>query len=165
MLIALPFDCWLSVVKYLDKPSLASISAVSRHFHTSALPLLYQRISFSWDYTPLTFILQLLWTVLQCPDIAFLIQHVAFVSPQKNVAKHNWKTENVKDEAYWKEEVSRFTDVVKFALEVIQKAKFPEDEVPKWSTAIKNGDAYALVTILLSQLHKLESLQLDYSFV
>ena len=57
------------------------------------------------------------------------------------------------------------SDVVELALEVVKKAKFPEDEVPKWSTAIKNGDAYALVTILLSQLHKLESFQLDYSFV
>lgn len=87
------------------------------------------------------------------------------MSPQKNAAKHNWKTENVKDEVHWKEEVSRFTDVVELALKVIKKVKFPEDEVPKWSTAIRNGDAYVQVTILLSQLHKLESRQLDYSFL
>lgn len=30
------------------------------------------------------------------------------------------------------------SDVVELALEVVKKAKFPEDEVPKWSTAIKN---------------------------
>lgn len=51
------------------------------------------------------------------------------------------------------------------ALETIKKAKTPKHDVPKWTTAIKDGDPYALVAILLSQLHNLEPLRLNYTFV
>lgn len=48
---------------------------------------------------------------------------------------------------------------------MIKKAEFPEKAVPKWNSAIEDGNAYALVAILLSQLHNLVSVQLDYTFV
>lgn len=48
---------------------------------------------------------------------------------------------------------------------MIKKAEFPAEAVSKWNSAIENGNAYALVAILLSQLHNLVSVQLDYTFV
>ena len=47
----------------------------------------------------------------------------------------------------------------------MKKAKFPEEAVPKWNSDIEDGNAYALVAIILSQLHNLVSLRLDYIFV
>lgn len=132
----------------------------------SALPLLYQRISLSWDSTPLTFILQLLRTVLQCPDIAFLYS----MSP---LCLHKRIWQNIPGKPRMSR--MRHTGRGRYCIQIHrccgsctgsnQESKISWRWSPKVENAIKNGNAYALVTILLSQLHKLESLRLDYSFV
>lgn len=53
--------------------------------------------------------------------------------------------------------------VVKQAQEIVTNAAFPD--TAKWTQALHNGNAYALVAVLLSQLHNLQSVQLDYSFI
>lgn len=138
-------------MNYLDEPSdLASISAVLRDLHASTLPLLYKNISWEWDSVPLARILPLLRKVIQNPDIALFIQHVALVSPQKNVEQHDWKNEKVKDDLGWKDDVSKFNNVIELVQGVIKKAEFSEDAVPKWNSATEGGNAYAFVAIFLS---------------
>ncbi|THC91499.1 hypothetical protein EYZ11_009030 [Aspergillus tanneri] len=62
-----------------------------------------------------------------------------------------------------KEETVGYTDVVELAQVLVKYAKFPD--ALKWNEALENGNPYAFVAILLSQLHNLRSLRLDYSFV
>ena len=151
---------------YLDESSdLATISAVSRDLHALALPLLYKNISWEWDSVSLSHILRLLRTVIQNPNLIPFIQHVTLLSTQNNVEQHNWDNGKVQGNSEWKDEVSKFKDVIELAQRVIKKAEFPEEEVPKWNNAIEDGNAYALATILLSQLHNVVSVQLDYTFV
>ena len=61
------------------------------------------------------------------------------------------------------EEDNVYGGVVKQAQEIVTNAAFPD--TAKWTQALHNGNAYALVAVLLSQLHNLQSVQLDYSFV
>lgn len=162
----MPIDCWLGVLDYLEELSdLATISAVSRDLHALTLPLLYKTISWEWDSVSLSRILRLLRTVIQNPNLAQFIQHITLLSARKNVDQHNWDNEKVQDNSRWKNEISRFKDVMDLAQGVIKKAEFPEGAVPKWNNAIEDGNAYALATILLSQLHNLVSVRLDYTFV
>jgi hypothetical protein len=58
---------------------------------------------------------------------------------------------------------SLFQNEVNTAKDIVNKAQFPSPE--KWIHALENGDPYAFVAILLSQLHNLRSLELDYTFV
>lgn len=151
---------------YLDESSdLATISAVSRDLHALTLPLLYKNISWEWDSVSLSHILRLLRTVIQNPNLTPFIQHVTLLSTQKNVEQHNWDNEKVQGNSGWKDEVSKSKDAIELAQRVIKKAEFPEEEAPKWNNAIGDGNAYALATILLSQLHNVVSVQLDYTFV
>lgn len=70
---SLPIDCWLGILGYLDESCvLASISAVSRDFHTLTLPLLYKNISWEWSSVPLSRILGLFRTVIQNPETRLL---------------------------------------------------------------------------------------------
>lgn len=161
----MPIDCWSGILDYLDESSdLASISAVSRDFHALTLPLLYKTISWEWSSVPLSRILRLFRTVIQNPNLASFVQHVTLLSDPKNVEQHNWNSEKFNDSWKWKNEASKFNDIIEAAHGVIKKAEFPE-AVSKWSTAIQDGNAYALVAILLSQLHNLVSVRLDYTFV
>lgn len=119
----------------------------------------------SWDSIPLTLILRQLRAIFRYPDIALLVQHISFLSSHEKVQDNYWDRGEVRDEDCWKVQIAQFPDVVESAIGLIRKAKFPEDEAAKWTTAIKDGDPYALVAILLSQLHNLETLRLDYTFV
>lgn len=51
-------------------------------------------------------------------------------------------------------------DVVQRAQAIVKRAEFPD--LTKWNEALRDGHPYALVTILLSQLHNIRSLRLDY---
>ena len=73
--------------------------------------------------------------------------------------------EKVNDNWEWKNEASKFNHVIESEQGVIKKAEIPEEAVPKWNSAIEDGDAHALVAIFLSQLHNLVSVRLDYTFV
>lgn len=163
---SLPIDCWLGILGYLDESCvLASISAVSRDFHTLTLPLLYKNISWEWSSVPLSRILGLFRTVIQNPKLASFIQHVTLLSDKKKVEQHNWNIVKANGNQIWKDEASKFSDVIEAAQGVIKKAEFPEEAARKWNSAIQDGNAYALVAILFSQRHNLVSLELDYTFV
>lgn len=162
-LTLLPIDCWMLILNHLKPGDVVAVSAVSQDLHGVALPFLYKHISWEWDSVPLTRILQLLRTVIQNPEYAMLIQHVTLVSPQGHVDKNRWVEKKVKDNASWGEEVSRHRDVVGLAHGIVENAKFPDSS--KWKSALDNGNAYAFFAILLSRLHKVVSLNLDYSFV
>ena len=63
----------------------------------------------------------------------------------------------------WCEESGGFVDVIQHAKAIVNQTKFPHLE--NWNQALQDGDPYALVAILLSQLRNIRSLRLDYSFV
>lgn len=76
--------------------------------------------------------------------------------------RNSWK-DSVKFEVGWKEEAANHMDVVESAQDLVKKAEFPD--YTKWIDALQDGNVYAFAAILLSQLHNLATLQLDYSFV
>ena len=162
MFTSLPIDCWMGILDFLGPGDVLSLSAVSRDFYSSNLPFLYREISWEWDAVPLTRILRLLRTILQKPELASLIKDVTLKSPQQNVDRNRWK-DSVKSEVGWKEEAANHLDVVKSAQDLIKEAEFPESS--KWTDALQDGNAYAFAAILLSQLHNVANLRLDYSFV
>lgn len=53
--------------------------------------------------------------------------------------------------------------VVEQAQDIVHNAALPD--TPRSTQALQDGNAYALVAILLSQRHNLQSVQLDYSFI
>lgn len=56
-----------------------------------------------------------------------------------------------------------YRDVVTRAQAIVDEARFPDAAV--WKKALQDGDTYAFVAILLSQLHNLCTLRLDFTFV
>lgn len=152
----------MGILDFLEPNDVFSLSAVSQDFYSSNLPFLYREISWEWDTVPLARILRLLRTVLQKPELASLIKDVTLKSPQQNVDRNSWK-DSVKFEVGWKEEAANHMDVVESAQDLVKKAEFPDST--KWVDALQDGNAYAFAAILLSQLHNLATLRLDYSFV
>lgn len=162
MFTSLPIGCWMGILDFLEPNDVFSLSAVSQDFYSSNMPFLYHEISWEWDAVPLARILRLLRTVLQKPELASLIKDVTLKSPQQNVDRNSWK-DSVKFEAGWKEEAANHMDVVESAQDLVKKAEFPD--YTKWIDALQDGNVYAFAAILLSQLHNLATLRLDYSFV
>lgn len=72
-----------------------------------------------------------------------------------------WKPPQIDGD--WNQLSSLFQNEVMVAKDIITKAQFPS--LDNWIYALENGDPYAFVAVLLSQLHNLKSLQLDYTFV
>lgn len=110
-------------------------------------------------------ILRLLRAVLQCPELAANIQHVSILSSSKYVLTESWKYDprDDQDGPLWNQNLERFGDVVEQSQLIVEQAQFPG--ASKWNQALQKGNSYAYVTILVSQLHNLKSLRLDYSFV
>jgi len=63
----------------------------------------------------------------------------------------------------WSQKKADYTDVAQRAEAIVDRAEFPD--ASKLNQTLTDGDDYAFVTILLSQLHNLQSLRLDYGFV
>ena len=152
----------MGILDFLEPNDVLSLSAVSPEFYSSNIPFLYREVSWEWDAVPLTRILRLLRTVLQKPELASLIKNVTLKSSQQNVDRNSWK-DGVKFEVGWKKEAANNMDVVESAQDLVKKAEFPDSS--NWIDALQDGNAYAFATILLSQLHNLATLRLDYSFV
>ena len=158
----LPGECWMRIVDFLPIQDLLSVSRVSNNLHDLAQPLIYRTISWSWDTIPTQRIFRLLRTTLKNPQLTAHIQHVAMLtSPEVKEDDDPWKP--LPQDMNWDKESGGFADVVQYAQTVANQAKFPHLE--KWSQALQDGDPYALVAILLSQLHNIRSLRLDYSFI
>lgn len=160
----LPRDCWMDVMRFLPSRDLASLTKTSRGLRTSTEPSLYRSISMDWVRAPLVRVLNLLRTIHHRPDLAAYTQHLSLVSSEmKGFGGEEalWEAPIIADD--WQQESSRFQDVVEYAVDVVELARFPS--LTKWTDALKDGDPYAYGAILLSQLPKLRTLRLDYSFI
>ena len=151
----------MHVLDYLSSGDLAPVSLVSRALHTSVQPVLYHTISWNWNPIPRYRVLQLFRTILEDPGLAQQIKQVSILSGQPESCFGPWEAP-VYGDPDWEED-NVYGGVVKQAQEIVTNAAFPD--TAKWTQALHNGNAYALVAVLLSQLHNLQSVQLDYSFV
>lgn len=155
----------MGVFDYLEADKIVTALSASRDLTASVRPSMYSTIAWEWNTVPRARILHLLRAVLQCPELASNIQHVSILSFSQYVLIEEWKTDarDGQDEPLWNQDLESFSDVVEQSQSIVDKAQFPE--ASKWIEALQKGNSYAYVTILLSQLHNLQSLRLDYSFV
>lgn len=158
---ALPSECWLQILEDLSPEDLLPLSLVSKSCNGLAVPFLYRNISWDWRPIPARRILLLLRAILQRPERASHIHHVSLLSFQRVLAHRPWDPPIC--EPGCKEQLAGFKDVLQQAQSIVETAKFTDADA--WTQALETGDPYAFVAILLSQLHGLRSLRLDYSFV
>ena len=155
----------MRVFDYMKTDEIVTMLSASRDLIASVRLSMYSTISWEWNSVPQARILSLLRAVLQCPELAANIQHVLILSSSQYVFTETWKHDprDGQDGPRWDENLESFSDVVEQSQLIIDKAQFPD--ALKWKEALQTGNCYAYVAILLSQLHNLESLRLDYSFV
>ncbi|KAJ5529490.1 hypothetical protein N7527_002883 [Penicillium freii] len=163
-LASLPYDCWLEILQRLPQQDLNNLSQVSRDTRVSAEPFLYRSIHWDWKNPPIHRILLLLRTISVRPDLASYIRHVSLVW---------WDVESQegtdicipKGEVNWGKMMLQFRPTLRWARKVVRDSKFEARLDTQWITRLFDGDAYVYATVLISQLHNLRSLRLDYSFV
>lgn len=159
---SLPIDCWLGILEHLDPVDLPSLTLVSQSFYTYTQPLLYHTISWEWNTVRRVRILQLLRSILRNPELTLYIKHVDMLSAENRSSHGKWEDLRV-NETDWDFVLANYGDVVQQAQAIVYTAKFPEAAL--WSEALQYGNVYAFVSIFLSQLHNLQSLRLDFTFV
>ena len=158
---ALPRECWMTVFESLPARDLWQCLFVSKYWNALATPYHYREISWTWHPIPVRRLFLLIRAVLNNPKRTSHIQHVHLLSDQKVAPTQFWKspvcaTDNTKD-------IISFKDIVQWASTIIEHAKFPDGQV--WVQELEDGNPYAYVSVLLSQLHDLRSLHLDHSFI
>ncbi|KOS44468.1 hypothetical protein ACN38_g4591 [Penicillium nordicum] len=161
---SLPCDCWLEILERLPQQDLNSLSQVSRDIRVSAELFLYRSIHWDWKNPPIHRILLLLRTISGRPKLASYIKHVSLVW---------WDVESQegteicipKGEVDWGKMILQFRPTLRWARKVVRDAKFEARFDTKWMTRLFDGDAYVYATLLISQLHNLRTLRLDYSFM
>lgn len=161
----LPQDCWVQVLDQLSQSDTASVGATSRGLRMSSEESLYRRVEIDWKIPPLRRVLALFRVVHQRPDVAAHIRHVSMIP-----SRMEYPTDDSEDEwepplidGDWKELAAFYHEDVAAARKIVIRAQFPAIET--WIHALENGNPYAFVAVLLSQLPNLQSLRLDYSFV
>ena len=159
---SLSIDCWLGILQYLDPVDLLSLTLVSQFFYTYAKPLLYRTILWEWNTVRRVRILQLLRSILWNPELTLYIKHVDMLSAEDRSSHGKWEELRV-NETDWDFVLASYGNVVEQAQAIVYTAKFPEAAL--WSKELQNGNVYAFVSIILSQLHNLQSLKLDFTFV
>ena len=159
---SLPIDYWLGILEHLDPVDLSSLTLVSRSLYTYTQPFLYRTISWEWSTVRRVRILQLLRSILRNPELTLYIKHVDMLSAENRSFHGKWEDLRV-NETDWEFVLASYKDVVEQAQAIVYTAKFPEAAL--WSEALQNGNVYAFVSIFLSQLHRLQSLKLDFTFV
>ena len=152
----------MHVLNHLGSGDLASVSLVSRALHASVEPVLYRTISWNWNPIPRVQVLQVFRAILGNPGLALQIKQVSMLSAQPESCFGPWEAP-VYGGPNWEDIHNAYGGVVKQAQEIVINAAFPD--TAKWAQALQNGNTYALVAVLLSQLHNLQSVQLDYSFI
>lgn len=160
-----PQECLTQILDQLVPSDAASVGAVSRVLQISSEESLYRQVDIDWTRPPLKRILSLFRVIHQRPDLAKHIRHVRMISshleyPAENSLKE-WKPPLI--DGKWEQLSTSFQNEVHAAKDIVVRAQFPLSE--KWIQALELGDPYAFVAILLSQLHNLRSLRLDYTFV
>ncbi|KAJ5194278.1 hypothetical protein N7491_001614 [Penicillium cf. griseofulvum] len=159
----LPRDCWLQVLECLPKHDLDSLSRVSHDIRTSVEHFLYRSIHWDWEHPQVHKILCLLRTISERRELADHIRHVSFVwwdveSCQTNIIIPKGKID-------WAKAMLRFRPTLRWARKIVRDVKFPPKLHAKWKARLLDGDAYVYATLLVSQLHNLRSLRLDFSLL
>ncbi|KAJ5185873.1 hypothetical protein N7491_006257 [Penicillium cf. griseofulvum] len=161
----LPKDCWVQILDQISPSDTAFVVATSRGLQVSSESSLYRQVDVDWTRPPLKRVLSLFRVIHERPDLAALIHHVSMKSSKLVYPaadqEDEWELPQIDGD--WSLLSSLFDDEVSAAKNIIIKAQFPSPE--KWIYALEHGDPYAFVAVLLSQLHNLRSLQLDYTFV
>ncbi|OJJ87027.1 F-box protein [Aspergillus glaucus CBS 516.65] len=172
---SLPQDCWVLILEYLSFNDLLSVSTTCKALRASSEPLLYCEINWDWVTPPLRRILRLLRTIISRPDLAPSVRCVSLLSSvcpwsQRESGRRlrGWDLDSEgpwtapQHDVNWVEERPLFGDVIQKGVDIIHRAQFSDTE--EWIQALNDGDAYATVAILLSQLPGIKTLYLDYSF-
>ncbi|KAJ5997661.1 hypothetical protein N7522_009321 [Penicillium canescens] len=153
-----------SIEKLVSSDS-ASVGAASRVLQISSEESLYRQVDLDWTRPPLKRVLSLFHVIRRRPDLAARIRHVRMISSRleypASMVLDDWKPPLI--DGNWEQLSTTFQDEVHAAKDIVARAQFPSPE--KWIQALELGDPYAFVAILLSQLHNLRSLRLDYTFV
>ncbi|KAJ5960137.1 uncharacterized protein N7479_007287 [Penicillium vulpinum] len=161
----LPQDCWVQILDQVSPSDTASVVATSRGLQFSSESSLYRQVDIDWTRPPLKRVLTLFRVIYERPDLAAHIHHVSMISSKLVYPaadqEDEWEVPQI--DGNWNEFSSLFQDEVNAAKDIITKAQFPSSN--KWIHALEHGNPYAFVAVLLSQLHNLRSLQLDYTFV
>ena len=101
-------------------------------------------------------------TILRKPERVYNVRHFSLLSQTSfDSAIEPWKPPSYETDCI--EEIAHFQDVLEHAQDVVKTTEFPDANT--WTHALENGNPYAFVSIFISQLHNLQSLSLDYSFV
>ncbi|PLN82876.1 hypothetical protein BDW42DRAFT_165842 [Aspergillus taichungensis] len=159
---ALPYDCWKAIAEHLPHNDLPALSLVSKDIRSTVEPLLYCTISWPWDEpVPTRRILRLLRTITHRPELSSHIHHLSLVSTRDVFSSEPWTPPG--SDLDWDAEQAEYRDVVSLAQDLVDDALFPD--AGKWKQALRDGDPHAFASILLSRLHNLRSLRLDYKFV
>lgn len=153
----------MGVFDHMEADEVVTALSASPDLISSVRPSICSTITWEWNTIPRARILHLLRAILQCPELASNIQRVSVVSSLKRSENETWKGDPRDGQDGNPQDLKGFSDVVEQSQSIISKAQFPE--APKWNEALQNGNSYAYVAVLLSQLHNLQSLRLDYSFV
>ncbi|KAJ6179719.1 hypothetical protein N7519_010180 [Penicillium mononematosum] len=163
-LTRLPCDCWVQILGYLPKQDLNNLSRVSHDIRNSTELFLYRNIHWDWRNPPTNKIMALLRTISERPELADYIWHVSFVwwdvGPER--------TEDFLPKggvAGWAKLMLQFRPTLSWSRRAVRKAKYPSKSVTRWQARLFDGDPHVYATVLISQLHNLRSLRLDYSFV
>ncbi|KAJ5161066.1 hypothetical protein N7492_006458 [Penicillium capsulatum] len=162
---SLPQDWWVQILDQISPSDRKSIVATCRGLRVSSEASVYRQVSIDWLRPPLKRVLDLFRVIYKRPDLASCIHHVSMI-PSKlqypaNDQMDKWVPPQIDGD--WNQLFSHFHKEVNAAKEIIIMAQFPSPT--KWINALEHGDPYAFVAVLLSQLHNLRSLQLDYTFV
>ncbi|KAJ5827878.1 hypothetical protein N7447_004641 [Penicillium robsamsonii] len=162
---ALPQDCWVHILDQISQFDTASVVATSRGLQVSSESSLYRKIDIDWTRPPLKRVLALFRVIHKRPDLAAHIHHVSMISSKlvypATDQEDEWELPQIDGD--WSQLSFLFQDEVNAAKDIITKAQFSSPKM--WIHALEEGDPYAFVAVLLSQLHNLRSLQLDYTFV
>ena len=155
----------MQILDQITPSDTASVVATSRGLQVSSEASLYRQIGIDWTRPPLKRVLCLFRIIHERPDLAAHIHHVSMISSKLvyPAADQEDEWEPPQIDGDWNELSSLFEEEVKAAKDIIIKAQFAS--LTKWIHALESGDPYAFVAVLLSQLHNLRSLQLDYTFV
>ncbi|KAJ5770676.1 uncharacterized protein N7511_002727 [Penicillium nucicola] len=161
----LPQDCWVQILDQISPSDTASVVATSRDLQVSSESSLYRHVKIDWIKPPLKRVLSLLKVIHERPDLASQIHHVSMI-PSKleypaEMQIQKWNPPQIDGD--WNQLSSLFEKEVNVAKDIVTKAQFPS--LAKWICALEKGDPYAFVAVILSQLHNLKSLELDYTFV
>ena len=155
----------MEVFDHLEADEIVTVLSAVRNPTAYFQPSIYSKISWEWNTVPRARILHLLQAILLCPKLASNIQHVSILSSPRYVRLEEWEGDprDDQDVSLWNQNSEGFSDVIEQSQSIVNKAQFPE--ASKWHQALEMGNSYAYVAILLSQLHNLQTLHLDYSFV